>query len=495
MPNHERMPELPAVAKKKNGRKAVEKPKPLKVPVEIEEERELSPEEEERVNRIEARITKDRQEEIEENGELTQPRTPDEIKDIAGRWYGIFEIPKMVGLSLAKKYEEDLETLGKGGMANVFKLKHRFIGREEAVKVLQPLEDGREFDLDTIMRFKREAEAMARINHPNVVKVFHGEMTKNGGYLAMELVQGEDLKSYGQKNREEMDFGKFKNIALQICSGLEAAQKENVLHRDIKPTNILIGKDGQVKLADFGLAKLIGGTEVTGQKEPAFLTVSLEQSIPENILEETVIMKKPVLTEEAEEEISENEEPEFAGLEEPKKKSWQQDTIIGKRPTAASEEETNILEPYDEPVSEKTQTKAGAGQTSPVPKNKDISQISGLSSEVTAAGTLVGTPLYMSPEQARGEEPTTASEIYSLGLTALELFAGKIPHQEKKRTIDILNEKQKATPDLKKEMPDGPAWLREMFHDMIETDPKKRPSLQEVMQGFESESWPVSTGR
>jgi predicted Ser/Thr protein kinase len=151
---------------------------------------------------------------------------------------------------------ELLELLGRGGMGFVWRARQRKLDREVALKVLDPAFGEKPDFPDFAERFAREARALARLNHPNIVTVFDYGQEGSFCYLIMELVDGTNL-------REVIRDGKLEPaeaLALipGICDALEYAHGEGVVHRDIKPENILLDREGRVKIADFGLAKLVG---------------------------------------------------------------------------------------------------------------------------------------------------------------------------------------------------------------------------------------------
>jgi eukaryotic-like serine/threonine-protein kinase len=137
--------------------------------------------------------------------------------------------------------------LGAGGMGEVYRARDSRLGRDVALKIL-PAEVGN--DASRRQRFELEARAVAALSHPNIVAV-HDVGTANGVfYIVSELVDGESLRSVQFSQRKTLD------IAVQIASGLAAAHAAGIIHRDLKPDNILLTRDGRVKILDFGLAKL-----------------------------------------------------------------------------------------------------------------------------------------------------------------------------------------------------------------------------------------------
>jgi len=170
----------------------------------------------------------------------------------------------MPGLVLRGKYEI-LEKLGAGGMGAVYKARHTAFGELRALKVIGTHLVG---DEDYLARFKSEAVLSRKLDHPNVVRVEDFDVTEDGRpFIVMEYVEGESLR--GVIRREgALDVGRAAEIARQACEGLSAAHALGILHRDIKPDNILLvpGPDGldQVKLLDFGLAKVVEGFDGAG---------------------------------------------------------------------------------------------------------------------------------------------------------------------------------------------------------------------------------------
>ena len=166
----------------------------------------------------------------------------------------------LIGKIIGNRYEI-LEEVGLGGMATVYKAKDHVLNRLVAVKVLKD-----EFTTDTefIKRFNTEAQAAASLSHPNIVSIYDvgHEDENNLYYIVMELVQGKTLKEI--INSEGILSWKWAvNIAMQIASALELAHKNGIVHRDIKPHNIIITEDGIAKVTDFGIAKAVSNSTIT----------------------------------------------------------------------------------------------------------------------------------------------------------------------------------------------------------------------------------------
>lgn len=160
---------------------------------------------------------------------------------------------------LGNRYEI-LRKIGDGGMAFVYQARDKLLNRIVAVKVLRPeFVDDQEF----LVKFKREAEAVASLSHPNIVNVYDVGEDGKVHYIVMEYVDGQNLKEIIQDEGSLEEYTAL-DIAKQIARALSAAHRNGIIHRDIKPHNILISKDGrQVKVADFGIAKAVSSSTMT----------------------------------------------------------------------------------------------------------------------------------------------------------------------------------------------------------------------------------------
>jgi serine/threonine protein kinase len=148
---------------------------------------------------------------------------------------------------------EILELLGQGGMGAVYKARQPGLDRLVALKIL-PLQPGS--DPGFAERFNREARALARLSHPNIVAVYDFGQTHGLHYFIMEYVDGPNLRQIERANK--LSTRQALQIIPQICEALQFAHDEGVVHRDVKPENVLLDKKGRVKIADFGLAKILG---------------------------------------------------------------------------------------------------------------------------------------------------------------------------------------------------------------------------------------------
>lgn len=164
----------------------------------------------------------------------------------------------MEGRILGGRYEL-LEKIGGGGMALVYKAKCKLLNRFVAVKLLRP-----EFTADEefVKRFRVEAQAAASLSHPNIVSIYDVGQEDDLHYIVMEYVNGITLKEYIVQ-KGVLEWKEAVNIVIQICSAIEHAHKNHIVHRDIKPHNILLTKDGVAKVTDFGIARAVTSSTIT----------------------------------------------------------------------------------------------------------------------------------------------------------------------------------------------------------------------------------------
>jgi len=176
----------------------------------------------------------------------------------------------LIGSVLGGRYEI-LEVIGSGGMATVYKAKCNLLNRFVAVKVLK---SSLKNDEEVVKRFSTESRAAASLSHHNIVAVHDVGETENGlNYIVMELVEGETLKEY-IKRKYRLDRKEACEFAYQIAMALECAHDHGIIHRDIKPHNILVTKDHTLKVADFGIARTTGSdTMVATGKNGVFGSV------------------------------------------------------------------------------------------------------------------------------------------------------------------------------------------------------------------------------
>ena len=163
------------------------------------------------------------------------------------------------GMYISDDRYEIIEKIGSGGMADVYKAKCHRLNRYVAVKILKQEYSG---DKNFITKFRGEAQSAAGLSHPNIVSVYDVGEDNGLHYIVMELVEGITLKKFIEK-KGRLAIKEAVGIAIQIAQGLEAAHNNHIIHRDIKPQNIMISREGKVKVADFGIAKAVSANTYT----------------------------------------------------------------------------------------------------------------------------------------------------------------------------------------------------------------------------------------
>ena len=178
-----------------------------------------------------------------------------------------------IGMMIGDRYEI-LEKIGTGGMSDVYKAKCHKLNRYVAVKVLkQEFSENANF----VSKFRTEAQAAAGLMHPNIVNVYDVGEEDDIYYIVMELVEGITLKKYIEK-KARLSFKEAVSIAIQVSMGIEAAHNNHIIHRDIKPQNIIISRDGKVKVTDFGIAKAATSNTITSNVMGSVHYTSPEQA-------------------------------------------------------------------------------------------------------------------------------------------------------------------------------------------------------------------------
>ena len=160
-----------------------------------------------------------------------------------------------IGKFLDDRYEI-LDVLGTGGMAVVYKAKCHRLNRMVAIKILKP-ELAQDEEIRN--RFHDESQAVAKLNHPNIVNVFDVNQSDGVEYIVMELIEGITLKQYMRKRGSSLNWREALHFMTQILQALRHAHSRGIIHRDIKPQNIMVLRDGSVKVADFGIARVASG--------------------------------------------------------------------------------------------------------------------------------------------------------------------------------------------------------------------------------------------
>ncbi len=254
-----------------------------------------------------------------------------------------------------------LRVLGTGGSGVVFAARDARLNQPVAIKVLHP----GQMDSRGLQRMRREVQA-ARGGHPHMVAVYDLHETDGLHFLSMELVEGVSLRDR-LKGEGQLDVGETVRIGCQVASALAHLHERGIVHRDVKPGNILLTANGNAKLCDMGLAR------------------SLE----------------PGLT-------------------------------------------------------------------------------------VTETAMVVGTPAYMAPEQATGEELTPAADIYALGVTLYQSLTNEVPLVDATALSTLMRRQKERAPSVRRTIPDAPRWLARLVRRMLEPEPPQRPGAAEVKRAMES---------
>lgn len=177
------------------------------------------------------------------------------------------------GTFVADRYEI-IGKIGSGGMSDVYKARDHILGRNVAIKVLK-----QEFseDVNFVMKFRTEAQSAAGMEHPNIVNIYDVGSESGMHYIVMEYVEGVTLKTYIEK-KGQLTYKEAASIAIQISRGMEAAHAKNIIHRDIKPQNILISTEGKAKVTDFGIAKAVSNNTINADVMGSVHYASPEQA-------------------------------------------------------------------------------------------------------------------------------------------------------------------------------------------------------------------------
>jgi serine/threonine protein kinase len=381
-----------------------------------------------------------------------------------------------IGEVLDEKYHIE-KLLGQGGMGAVYLATHLGTDRPVALKIIAP-----EFmrNDEFIERFKREAKAAGRLRHPNVVDVTDFGFAQRGqervAYLVMEYLDGCTLADVlAEESRLPLDW--VVDIIEQVCSAVDEAHQQGIVHRDLKPDNIWLEPNRRggytIKVLDFGVAKLAVESGLPGQPLSLEIetraninpvaTVASDSSRP---LATTRASHPPELTEAAtllDIPVTVNDEGQTR-IFEPQGKASE---LKGREPSAA-EASTQLLQStddrsYDDTLLLKADTPSASFTTSAVSRGA-----------LTQVGSLLGTPLYMSPEQCRGEELNARSDIYSLGVITFQMLAGETPFAGDLKTVMRLHQ-EAPPPPLREKNAKVSKKVALLVERAMAKDPAERP--------------------
>lgn len=418
----------------------------------------------------------------------------------------------IVGQTLDGKYRIERE-LGKGGMGAVFLSTHLGTERPVAVKVIVPeFMERPEF----IERFRREAKAAGRLRHPNVVDVtdFGIAETQFGkvAYLVMEYLDGCTL---GEVLDEEKSLPVSWTIDIleQVCSAVQEAHHQGIIHRDLKPDNIWLEPNQRggytVKVLDFGIAKLETHDSADKVSLPEDVDEIVRRIASETVADQNGAIKKTLignvsgntafagnkdLTAISDLETIGDDGKNTAMFEpktliqtdesgtplfsnEAKNENGEAGTLI-QNPETADENKTAILTATDDAADEFSGTKlfSSAGidelETDKNSQSDETNQQKKTTQELTRVGAVLGTPLYMSPEQCRGEHLTAQSDIYSLAIIAYQMLDGKTPFEG--AFTDVMEAHKTSDPPLLKAK-NVPRRLKKIIARAMAKNPSERP--------------------
>ena len=381
---------------------------------------------------------------------------------------------ELIGQVLDDKYRIERQ-LGKGGMGAVYLATHLGTERLVALKVIAP-----QFMLNDefVARFKREARAAGRFRHPNVVDVTDFGFSHAGNdriaYLVMEYLDGCSLAEVlAEESRLPLEW--VTDILDQACSAVDEAHKQGVIHRDLKPDNIWLEPNRRggytVKVLDFGLAKL--GDAPTDDEIPAAAPALQSQPSSERAASPALSLR----TDKAFQEAATQVQPAPVASEQETRILLQE---LESESNHQEEAATRILPPDDDEGATLLQPPADAAKSrTPVTHHKTIEEARARETApadgLTRVGSILGTPLYMSPEQCRSEPLDLRSDIYSLGVIAYQMLAGSPPftgdmHEVMRQHIEA------APPPLKKKNKNVPKKTAAIVMQALAKNPDERPS-------------------
>jgi serine/threonine protein kinase len=398
-------------------------------------------------------------------------------------------LANLIGEVLDDKYLIEKE-LGKGGMGSVYSATHLGTGRPVAVKVIAPqFMRNDEF----VERFKREAKAAGRLHHPNVVNVtdfgFARVASDRVAYLVMEFLDGCTLAEVLEEE-SQLAITWVVDIIEQACSAVDSAHRQGIIHRDLKPDNIWLEPNRRggyrVKVLDFGLAKL--ADPMAPQPEPSQSDGSHASPSPsrKHSHDSTQASSEPRKT-----QLIEGSTRTHAGGSEaaaqlqPAPSLAEAQTLIQReaKDSAAHEplgEATQILPVVPGEAAARLQHSPAREEetTLMLPRNT----MEGLRAAetvpadgLTRVGSILGTPLYMSPEQCRSEPLDARTDIYSLGVIAYQMLAGTPPFTGDMNEV-MRRHIETAPPPLKEKRKNIPKRLAKVVMSALAKNPAERPA-------------------
>ena len=344
-----------------------------------------------------------------------------------------------VGEILDDKYRLE-RLLGKGGMGAVYLATHLGTDRYVALKLIAPQFMRNE---EFVERFKREARAAGRLRHPNVVDVTDFGFSSSGpnrvAYLVMEYLDGCTLSDVLQEE-DRLPVYWVVDILEQVCSAVHEAHQQGVVHRDLKPDNIWLEPNGlggyRVKVLDFGIAKL-------GEAAPLDLEFIPPARVDEDALTQIPLNRSIPSTVAA--SVAQSEAQESPA---PKREVLEAATLIN--PALANDEPESQGGDQATRMFSRARSTVADGRLTAMPVSDAMSDTG-----LTRVGAILGTPLYMSPEQCRGEHLDARSDIYSIGVIAYQMLTGSTPFNGETTTIINAHKESQPLParELNKKLP------------------------------------------
>ncbi|CAN5581888.1 hypothetical protein BH10ACI1_BH10ACI1_28420 [soil metagenome] len=381
------------------------------------------------------------------------------------------EVMSFVGQTLDDKYKIERE-IGRGGMGTVYLATHVGTERPVALKIIAPQFMQR---TEFVERFRREARAAGRLRHPNVVDVtdfgFAESKQGNVAYLVMEYLDGVTLGEVLEEERK-LPLGWSLDILEQVCSAVHEAHSQGIIHRDLKPDNIWLEPNQRggytVKVLDFGIAKLEENvteemTKSAVSNSPVMPTSSFKQMTSADSEQSKTIVENKIST-----VVSE------AGT------ILQTDNLNALNTEAGtilqtdwndSEDKTAILASSENEtvsIEDNFGTKLISAQ---IETGKSLINTPG-TKDLTRVGAVLGTPLYMSPEQCRGERLGQSSDIYSLGVIAYQMLSGGTPFTGDFKEVMKAHKETLPPPLTVKKIP---RKVRKVIHSALAKNTEERP--------------------
>jgi len=387
------------------------------------------------------------------------------------------------GQTLDGKYQMTRE-LGRGGMGTVYLANHLGTERPVAIKIISPQYMQR---TEFVERFRREARAAGRLRHPNVVNVTDfGFAETHGGqvaYLVMEYLDGCTLGEILDEERN-LPVAWTLDILEQVCSAVQEAHEQGIIHRDLKPDNIWLEPNQRggytVKVLDFGIAKLedhIEGGQGEGDQryQPLPTYAATARTTFAGLTDggtlagdgsSTLISKAVTLSgTEVQDDVSDGATVRLEPLSDEGKTAILTD--LNREDTEQDAVKTKVI--TDLPDTDQSASQSHTSSKSLL----DTPSASGL----TRVGAVLGTPLYMSPEQCRGEHLDPRSDIYSLGVIAYQMLSGETPFSGDFKHV-MESHKSEMPPPLKARR--VRRKMRHAIHAALDKDPEKRPQTAEA---------------